>query len=834
MSRLRSSLQNCFACLFVSCLVGYPAGLLANPAKTSDEVVKPLSNDVTRLEISACGTDERAVISGRDGLLQLVVTALLDDGTQRDVTRDVTYSVEPANLLRIDSSGHVSPIQEGTATIHASLNGQSDTIDVEVRHIESDLPINFSNDVVPLFTKHGCNGGGCHGKASGQNGFKLSLLGFEPAEDYEFLLKEGRGRRLFPAAPERSLLLQKAVAGVPHGGGQRIDPDSPPYRVIHRWISQGMPYGSESDPKVVGIEVFPKNRTMQPGASQQLRVTASYSDGSVRDVTRMTQLESNDSEMAEVTPEGLVETQQRTGTVAVMALFQGHVDVYRATLPLGVEIEELPESKNFVDDLVFQQLEELGLPPSEICDDATFLRRATITIAGRLPTLEEAQAFAANDRETKRAELIDELIDTPEYADNFATKWSSVLRNKRENNNDKRATFAFYRWIRDSLYDNKPYDEFVREIVTASGEVSIYPPVAWYRQVRDKSALVEDTAQLFLGLRIQCARCHHHPFEKWSQKDYHSFSAFYSQLGRKPTKFTKQDQIIHNYGKAKATNPKTGNELLPTGLDAQPLDLIPDEDPRHALADWMTQPENPFFAKAIVNRYWKHFFGRGLVDPEDDMRVTNPASNPELLNALAQHFVDSGYDMKDLVRTICNSTTFQLSADPNQYNQKDKQNFSRFYPKRLDAEILLDAIDQVTGVPTSFDGMPAGTRAIELPDNGFNSYFLTVFGRPEASSACECERSGDASLAQSLHLLNSKDILGKVSSDQGRAKSLTDDTRSIEERVNDLYMYAFSRAPNENELRIARNHIETRSNPREGFEDIVWALINTKEFLFNH
>ncbi|MCA9212998.1 MAG: DUF1553 domain-containing protein [Planctomycetales bacterium] len=834
MSRLRSSLCSCSAIVVAILGFGSTHAVFANPAVTSER-----SSDVEvlrdfKLSIEACSTDRIAAISGRDGVLQLVVTAEATDGTQTDITRAATYAVEPAGILQIDSTGLATPIDEGTAVIHASLNGQSDSIRVEVNHIENDLPINFTNDVVPLFTKHGCNGGGCHGKASGQNGFKLSLLGFEPREDYEFLIKEGRGRRLFPAAPDRSLLLEKAIGKVPHGGGARLEFDSPPYRVLRRWVSQGMPFGSDNDPKVVGIEVFPKTRTMTPGAAQQLIVTATYDDGSVRDVTRMTRLNSNDNEMAEVTPAGLVETRKQTGTVAVMAIFAGRVDVFRATLPLGAEIEELPEEKGFVDQLVFKQLKELGLPPSQICDDATFLRRTTIAIAGRLPTLEEATSFADDQNIDKREALIDSLLDTPEYADNFATKWSAVLRNKRENNDDKRATFAFYRWIRDSLYDNKPYDEFVREIITASGDVSVYPPVAWYRQVRDKSALVEDTAQLFLGLRIQCAKCHHHPFEKWSQEDYHSFSAFYAQIGRKPTQFQKQERIVHQFGKASAKNPKTGKDLLPTGLDAEPLDLIPDEDPRHALADWMTDPENPFFARALVNRYWKHFFGRGLIDPEDDMRVTNPASNPELLDTLAQHFVDTGFDMKDLVRAICNSSTFQLAADPNEYNQKDKQNFSRFYPKRLDAEILLDAIDQVTGVPTNFDGVPVGTRAIELPDNGFNSYFLTVFGRPESSSACECERSGDASLAQSLHLLNSKDILGKVSSDAGNAKRLDDDSRPIEQRIEELYLLAFARKPNDEEIKIAREHTQTREKTRDGFEDVVWALINTKEFLFNH
>ena len=350
----------------------------------------------------------------------------------------------------------------------------------------------------------------------------------------------------------------------------------------------------------------------------------------------------------------------------------------------------------------------------------------------------------------------------------------------------------------------------------------------------NKSSLVEDTAQLFLGMRIRCARCHHHPFEKWSQRDYHSFSAFYSRVGRKKTEFRNQDRICTDRERLAAKNPKTGECSLPTGLDADPSEISPLDDPRHILVDWMTQPDNPFFAKAVVNRYWKHVFGRGLVDPEDDMRVTNPASNPRLLDAFAQDFIDHGYDMKYLMRTICTSKTFQLSAEPNEHNQKDKQNYSRFYPSRLNAEVLLDAIDQMTGVPTKFPGVPDGTRAIQLPDSGFNSYFLTVFGRPESSSACECERSSDASLAQSLHLLNSKDILGKVSSDSGRAAKMVEDKRPMEQRIQELYLIAFSRQPDAEEMQIASKYIQSKENPREGFEDVVWALINTKEFLFNH
>jgi hypothetical protein len=554
----------------------------------------------------------------------------------------------------------------------------------------------------------------------------------------------------------------------------------------------------------------------------------------MRDVTRVARLESNDAEMAEVTPTGWLTTHQQAGTVAVMCIFQGHVDVFRATLPLGQPVAQLPPVTNFVDELVYAQLQRLGLPPSAVCDDSTYLRRATIAIAGRLPTLDEATAFAAEASSDKRTELVDRLIESTDYADNFATKWAAILRNKRGTEADKRSTFAFHHWIRDSLHENVPYDQFVRDIITASGDVSVNAPVAWYRQLREPSTMVEDTAQLFLGMRIQCARCHHHPFEKWSQRDYHSFAAFYTRIGRKRTKMSGEEQIFHERGAATATHPKTGEPLAPAGLDSEPEAISPLDDPREVLADWLTRPDNPFFAKALVNRYWKHFFGRGLVDPEDDMRVTNPASNPELLDALAKDFVEHDFDLKHLVHTICTSTTFQLSAEPNEFNRNDKQNYSRFYPRRLDAEVLLDAIDQVTAVPTSFPGVPAGTRAMQLPDNGFDSYFLTVFGRPEASSACECERTTDASLAQSLHLLNSKDILGKVSADSGLAARLCTADDPLEERVRRLYLLAFAREPNAEELQIAREYVQSKDSPREAFEDIVWALLNTKEFLFNH
>ncbi|MCO6459675.1 MAG: DUF1553 domain-containing protein [Pirellulaceae bacterium] len=805
-----------------------------------DKVEPPGLGDPGQLQAIAIETgrtqDGTFLLSGRMAAQQLVVTGQYSSGQLRDLTRDVTFSVSPEGIVDLSKTGYVEPIAEGEATIHAqAAPGVDAQVKVRVTNIQQDLPINFPNQVVPVFTKYGCNGGGCHGKSGGQNGFRLSLLGFEPAEDYEYLVKEARGRRLFPAAPDRSLLLMKAVASLPHGGGARIEEGSPAYRTLYRWVEQGMPYGQDTDPTVTHIEVLPVERLMGREAAQQLTVVAHYTDGTSEDVTRMTQFDSNDTEMAEVSVTGLVSTARLTGSVAVMARYQGHVGVFRATVPLGIPVDSLPPAANFIDELVFQKLQSLGLPSSALCDDPTFLRRVTVDIAGRLPTKDETEQFLNDASADKRVQLVDRLLASADYAEFFANKWNAILRNKRRQNLDRVATFSFHDWIRESLHTNKPYDQFVREIVASSGAVGKNPPVAWYREVKDQAAQVEDTAQLFLGLRIQCARCHHHPFEKWSQQDYYGFAAFFARVGRKKDVLPNESRIYHQRGVATARNPKTNQDVKPTGLGTEPLEIAPDDDPRQLLADWMADPNNPFFSAALVNRYWKHFFGRGLVDPEDDMRVTNPATNPALLDALAKDFIEHKFDLKHLVRTICTSQTYQLSSEPNSWNQDDKQNFSRYYPKRLNAEVLLDAIDQVTGTTTNFGGVPAGTRAVELPDNGFNSYFLTVFGRPESSSACECERSSEANLAQSLHLLNSGEIQGKLTAGGGSAAQLAGDKdRENQVKIRDLYLLAFSREPSAEETSVALEYIEKVQDPKRAFEDIVWALINTKEFLFNH
>jgi hypothetical protein len=710
-------------------------------------------------------------------------------------------------------------------------------------------PVSMVNEVLPILTKAGCNAGTCHAKASnGQNGFQLSLLGFEPFEDYQHLVLEGRGRRLSNTAPEQSLLLLKATGQVPHGGGVRLDPNSEQYRVIIEWIRQGAQYDGQSATKLRSIEIQPSEAILAPSAQQRLKAIANYDDGSQKDVTKLALFESNESSMATVDEAGTVSVQDIPGSVSIMVRYQGMVGVFRASIPQAFVVERFPEAKNFVDELVFSNLKKLGIPTSELTDDATFLRRVSLDVAGRLPTEQELASFLANTSAGKRDDAIEQLLASGEYADFFANKWTAMLKNRRDDASDITSNFAFYSWVRDSLLANKPYDQMVRELLAATGTVLSNPPVAWYKRVKDPKNQLEDVAQLFLGVRMQCAQCHHHPFERWSQDDYYSLAAFFSQVGRKPTSTRGEDMIFHKRGLAGVANAKTGQMRRPAALGDTVQEIPPDQDPRLKLADWMADSKNPFFAKAVVNRYWKHFFRRGLIEPEDDIRDSNPASNPELLAALEARFIASGFDLKDLVRTLVRSTTYQLSSVPNPQNITDLQNFSRYYPRRLSAEVLLDAVDDFAMTRTDFPNLPPGTRAIALPDNSYNnaSPFLKVFGRPENESVCECERIQTSSLAQSLHLMNANDVKSKLASGTGRAESLDKSDKTPEQRVEEIYASAFSRKPTPEELAtavgyLAEVRVDASGNPidpgksmRENLQDLLWAIINSKEFLFNH
>ncbi len=724
--------------------------------------------------------------------------------------------------------------------------------ELDAQAAESSRSISFGTDVVPILTKLGCNGGGCHGKATGQNGFKLSLFGFEPDVDYDAIVTDARGRRLTPAAPDRSLLLLKATSRVPHGGGRRLDESSDDYRVLRDWITQGAAAPREDDPRLVRIELSPREQILGTNSSQQLRVTAFFSDGTSRDVTRQAVYQSNEPGIAGVEAEGLVKTGSQHGLVSVMARFGEQLATFHAAVPFAsdpakrtaaqTQLDQLEQRlvASPFDRLLLRQWRRLGVVPSAPADDATFLRRATIDICGSLPTSGEVSDYLADTRSDKRARLIDRLLDRPEYASYFTLKWADILQNRGagySTSKQRAGTTLFAAWIRDSLAANKPYDRFVSEILTASGSQNENPPAIWYRTVRKSPEYVESVAQAFLGVRVQCAQCHHHPTERWSQSDYFGLAAVFSRVGRKggfadaevPT-----DEIIFLKERSDVLHPRTGEILKPRPLGGAEFSLGLHDDPRGSLARWMTGADNPFFARTMANRMWAHFLGRGLVHPIDDARSTNPPSNPALLDALAQDFIASGFDVKHLIRAITSSHAYGLESAPHAGNAGDTQTFARFYPRRVTAEVLLDGISQVLEVPTNFPGVPAGTRAIELPDENVAAHFLDVFGRPARMSACECERVDSPALNQALELVNSTEIQRKLTEKTGYAQRLAASDKSPADLATEMFLRVLARRPRPEELKVAMDFLASEPDRAEACRSLLWSLLATNEFLFNH
>jgi len=780
-------------------------------------------------------------LDGRDSRQQILVTRT--QGQQSaDVTREARFHLQPPGIAAVSQSGVITPLTTGRTELTVEHGDLSGTVTIDVTRADTSLPLSFEQDIVPILTRRGCNGGGCHGKATGRGGFRLSLFGYNPDLDYDSITRASAGRRITPLKGSASLLLQKPAMTVPHGGGRRLSPDEPEFERLSRWIENQalrQPADSTASPQLTGLTVEPQQRSLHKQARQQIVAIASFSDGSQRDVTRLVTFKSNDPTIAEVDEWGLVSTRQRIGQTAIVATYSGRVAVSRLRIPLDQPwTEPAFPIRHFVDELVLSQLRGLGIPPSAVCDDATFLRRATQQITGRLPTPAELHSFAQSQSPTRREQLIERLLNDPGYADHFAQKWSGILRNKRRGQTPRiPGTIAFHRWIRNAIADNIPYSEFVREIVTATGHVSLNPPAQWYAEVRYLDRYVDDTAQVFLGMRIGCARCHHHPFEKISQEDYYGLAAFFGRVDRKGgtgVAERRADESIFVKPSGAVKHPLTGDIVAPHGLGQSPLEIPGFDDPRHHLVDWMTAPENPYFAKAFVNRIWAHFFGRGLVDPLDDLRVTNPASNEPLLNRLADEFIDSGFNMKHLVRVICTSTTYQLSSEPNDFNLDDTQNFSRFYPQRMKAEVLLDSIDQITGVRTAFRGLPAGTRALQLPDEGYSNPFLVLFGRPPRESACECERAAEPSLSQALLVWNDSFILGKVTAANSVSAEFAVDQRDTRIKAIDLFRRVFGRDATAAELDGTAEYLSTETDQKKAWGNLLWALINTKEFQFIH
>ncbi|MGD9720140.1 MAG: DUF1549 and DUF1553 domain-containing protein [Pirellulales bacterium] len=698
--------------------------------------------------------------------------------------------------------------------------------------------INFELDVLPVLSAAGCNAGACHGKSRGQNGFALSLLAFDPLFDYSSMALEGRGRRVFPAAPENSLLLRKASLAVPHGGGLRLKPGSTEYETVRRWIAAGLPRTPAEAPTLARIEVQPAERILAPGETVQLSVRAHYSDGSTRDVTRLTDFQANEPGVVSLSG-STITAGPSAGEATLMIRYMNHVSTWNAAIPLAGSVDDefyqkLPRA-NFIDGLVWDKLRSQGIAPSQPAGDSTYLRRVYLDIIGRLPSADEARAYLVSTSPAKRAELVDALLARGEYVDFWANKWADLLRPNPYRVGIK-PTLAFDAWIREQFRTNVPYDQFVRQLLTAQGSAWRNGAATWFRDRRTPDEITPVVSQLFLGIRLECAKCHHHPFEVWSQEDFYSLAAYFSRVTHKgegispPISGGEETIFVAESGEVR--HPITGKVLEPRPLFGTARQIAPGEDPRAALADWIASPANPYFARVAVSRVWADLMGRGLVEPVDDLRATNPPSNPALLAALADDFSQQGYDLKKLIRRIVTSEVYALSSVPNERNVADTRNYARHYRTRLRAEVLLDAICDITGVPEEFDGMPPGTRSIEIWTHRVESLFLDAFGRPDANQDPPYERAPDSTIVQALHLMNAPDLHQKVTSDAGRAARLAAGDKQPHEIVEELYLAVYSRFPTDEERQAVTAAFSANPNRRSATEDLMWALVNTPEFMF--
>jgi len=776
------------------------------------------------------------VLRGPDSRQQLLVTGS-HDGRASDMTERAEYrSSEPA-VARVTATGTVFPVADGDATISVTVGGETADVRVVVEQASLPRPLDFGRDVIPILSKAGCNSGGCHGKQNGQNGFQLSVFGYDPATDYEALTQQGRGRRLFPAAPERSLLLAKATNRVPHRGGCRLDEDSPEYDLLVRWIRAGMPPARAETPHVVGLEVLPRELVLEESSAQRLLVTARFSDDSTQDVTHAALYTTNDEALASIDAAGRITTGSLAGETALVIRYQDQVAACFVAVPFNRQSAaagSLPQwdRSHFVDRLLAEKWQRLNLSPSPPADDATFHRRLNLDLVGRLPTPEETASFLGDERADKRLRLVDRLLELPEYADFWSLRWADLLRIHGEELGH-RSAHRYHRWVREAIAQNRPYDEFVRDLLTARGAEDAHPAVNFYRTFTTPNDLTVAVSQLFLGVRLDCARCHHHPYEKWSQDDFYGLAAFFPRLQKKSPGGGPVSVFVG--AKGEVSHPQTGVRLQPRVLLGEPLDLPAEADPRDQLAAWVAEPDNPFMARALANRFWAYLMGRGLVEPVDDIRDTNPATNEPLLAALAEDFIAHRYDIRHLIRTIVTSRAYGLSSLPGTDNVRDTQNFSRAYRKQISAEVLLDAVCDVTGEPENFPNMPPGTRAVQLWDHRLASSFLDTFGRPLRKSVCECERLNEATLGQVLHLMNSPAVNDKITSPDGRVSRLVGAGTPPPEIVSELYLAALGRPPRDDERAPALAAFDAAgADPRGVAEDILWALLNSAEFVLNH
>jgi Protein of unknown function (DUF1553)/Protein of unknown function (DUF1549)/Planctomycete cytochrome C len=769
---------------------------------------------------------------------RVVVLARFSDDTTRDVTKEANLKVTNAAFAKLDGDV-VRPLADGATEVTAALGSQIAKAALTVKECKKDRPVSFKLDVMPIWMRAGCNQGGCHGAARGKDGFRLSLFGFDPDGDYSRLTREMTGRRINLAIPEESTLIEKSIGAVPHSGNQCFDANSEYYHTLIEWISKGTPKDVNTVATVTGIDVYPKAALLEgKGATQQINVRAKYSDGTDRDVTSLALFMSNNDPTAAVNKQGLITSGER-GEAFVLARF----DVFSITsqilvIPENLKYErpKLPEV-NYIDSLANEKMHKLRIFPSDTCTDEDFIRRVSIDVTGTMPKPDDIRSFLADTRSDKRNALIDTMLQRKEFTELWVMKWSELLQVRSGVNNNTapfyKNALLYYNWLQDRIAKNMPINEIVVDLLSSSGGTVSNPPVNYYQTEIDPIKVTENVAQVFMGMRIQCAQCHNHPFDRWTLNDYYGFKSFFMQIGRKQTD-DPQEVIIYNSKGGDAVHPVTNARVAPKFLGGNAPELKPGDDRRKAMAKWIASPENEFFARNIANIIWQHFFGIGIVDPVDDVRISNPPTNPQLLDALAKKLTEYNYDMRKFVKDITTSQTYQRSSRGNASNETDKRNFSHAQVRRVRAEVLLDAISQVTGTPNKFQGLPLGARAVQIADGAVSNYFLTTFGRATRTTVCSCEVKMEPSLSQALHLMNGDAVHENIKRGQVVAKLLKDgmkDSQVIEE----LYLRTFGRRPLANELKAVNTALaESADNRQAVLEDLFWALLNSKEFYFNH
>jgi hypothetical protein len=794
-------------------------------------------------------------LRGAESQQQLSIVRTLEDRVSASIpAAELQLESSDPSIARIEA-GVVRPVGNGSTTIVARLDdGTEAKATVEVTGVDRDHRWSFRNEVQSVISKIGCNSGACHGALAGKGGFRLSLRGYNPEADYLTITREARGRRIELADPGKSLLLTKPTGALPHKGGLKLDPDSRDYRVLAEWIATGARGPSDEDPSLVRISVMPEASLLQPGDHSRILVNAHYDDGRIVDVTHWSKFSATDESVAGVDEAGKVDV-RGSGEGAVLVWFGSKVALARMTVPypneVASEVFTQAPRRNFIDELNLEQLETLRLPPSPRCDDEAFLRRATIDTIGRLPTMQEREAYLSEPEDQRRDGLIERLLASDDFIDYWTYRWSDMLL---INGTRLRpvAVKTYYQWVHDAVRKNMPWDQLVREILTATGGSNENGATNFYALHQSPEEMTENACQAFLGLSIGCAKCHNHPLEKWTNDQYYSMANLFARVRAKGWGGDGRNgdgiRTLYVASSGELIQPGLGKPQPPAPLDSEPMDFDDPRDRREVLADWMTNPDNPYFARAITNRVWSNFFGRGLVEQVDDLRLSNPASNEPLLAAAAQHVIDAEFDLKQLMRTILRSETYQRSSIALEENRAEEKYLSRYYPRRLMAEVLLDSIDQVLGTSTTFDQVAfpgadkqktdfydKGTRAIELYDAAVDSYFLKTFGRNPREITCECERSAEPSMVQVLHLSNGDTLNPKLADESNLIARMINQDADDESIVRELFVKALMREPTDAELKTLMSVVSEYGDDRStALQDAAWSVLTSTEFTFNH